>query len=138
MRSVAAPDLAAAMAAGEPADPEPTTITSYVPLDGTGITSDEAAHARVLAGVVTGVGFLGAGVIFRGAGKVSGITTATLIWALAAIGCTIGFGFPWIAISATIFIMIVLGLVDVAEHLFPRLRREQDVAALGSKEGDEG
>lgn len=94
----------------------------------TGITSDDSAHARVLAGIVTVVGLLGAGVIFRGAGKVSGITTATLIWALAAIGCTIGFGFPGIAVGATISIMIVLGLVDVAEYLFPRLRPAQESA----------
>ena len=101
----------------------------------TGITSDEAAHARVLAGIVTGGGFLGAGVIFRGAGKVSGITTATLIWALAAIGCTIGFGFPGIAVGATVSIMIVLGLVDVAEYLFPRLRPEQDSAGGDPSDG---
>lgn len=92
------------------------------------ITDDEAAHARVLAGVITGIGFLGAGVIFRGGGQVSGLTTATLIWALAAIGSTIGFGLTGVAVVATISIMIVLGLVDLAEYLFPGLRREQDVA----------
>jgi hypothetical protein len=50
--------------------------------------------SRVVTGIVTGVDFLGAGVIFSQGGRAQGITTAALIWALAAIGVTIGFGYP--------------------------------------------
>ena len=102
--------------------------TSYFMTIAGEITDDANALARVIAATITGVGFLGAGVIFRGDGRVSGITTASLIWALAAIGCTIGLGHPLVAIAVTVAIMVVLGLVDIAEHLFPRLRQEVDVS----------
>lgn len=81
---------------------------------------------RVLASLVTGVGFLGAGVIFSQGGKVQGITTATLIWALAAIGAVIGFGHPWTAAAATITVVGVMVLVDAIEAKFPELRREHE------------
>lgn len=80
-------------------------------------------YARVLSSIITGVGFLGAGVIFRGGTQVSGITTAALIWGLAAVGCTIGFGHPEIAIIATIVIMGALAFVDLLEWVFPRLKQ---------------
>lgn len=101
--------------------------TAFLMALATDITSDEPAHARVLAGIVTGVGFLGAGVIFRGSGHVSGITTASLIWALAAIGCAIGLGYIGVAIAATLSIMMVLALIDFVEYLFPRLKKEHEV-----------
>ncbi|MDJ0994943.1 MAG: MgtC/SapB family protein [Dinoroseobacter sp.] len=81
---------------------------------------------RVMASVISGVGFLGAGVIFSRGARVSGITTATLIWMLAAVGCTIGFGYPYVAALATIIVMSVLALIDVAEALVPRLKENSD------------
>lgn len=54
------------------------------------VTSDGADPARVLAQLVTGVGFLGAGVMFSREGSVTGVTTAAVIWMLAAIGAAIG------------------------------------------------
>ena len=47
---------------------------------------------RVAAQVVTGIGFLGAGAIFRSKGGVSGLTTAALMWLTAALGMAVGFG----------------------------------------------
>ena len=82
--------------------------------------------ARVMAGIITGIGFLGAGTIISNRGRIQGITTASLIWALAAIGITIGFGYPITAIVTTAVIMSVLALIDWAERRFPRLRREID------------
>jgi putative Mg2+ transporter-C (MgtC) family protein len=82
--------------------------------------------SRVITGVVTGVGFLGGGVIFSQGGRVQGITTAALIWTLAAIGVTIGFGYPITAMVTTALIMAVLTLIDLAERRFPRLRRKID------------
>ncbi len=82
--------------------------------------------SRVLASIISGIGFLGAGVIFAQDGRVSGITTATLIWALAAIGACIGFGYPVAAIVATLVIMGILGLVDFLETTFDRLSKEHD------------
>ena len=51
-----------------------------------------ADPSRVAANVVTGVGFLGAGIILRDHGRTTGLTTAATIWATAAVGTAIGFG----------------------------------------------
>lgn len=90
------------------------------------ITPEGGDPTRVLAAVITGVGFLGAGVIFSQGGRIRGITTASLIWALAAIGAVIGFGHAWVGIAATAIIMVVLAIVDWLEWQFPRLRKESD------------
>ena len=56
------------------------------------ISSAESDPTRVLGQLVTGIGFLGAGVMFSRAGVVTGVTTAAVIWVLAAIGAAIGLG----------------------------------------------
>ena len=67
--------------------------------------------ARVAAGVLVGVGFLGAGVIIRtGEGILAGLTTAATIWAVAAIGLAAGTGLYVVAAVATALILIVLYL----------------------------
>ena len=50
--------------------------------------------SRVLGQVVTGVGFLGAGVILARGGAITGVTSAAVVWVLAAIGSTVGLGRP--------------------------------------------
>lgn len=57
-----------------------------------GIESFPATAEKLIAGVVTGIGFLGAGMIMREGGNVRGLTTAASIWAVAAIGVVIGAG----------------------------------------------
>ena len=66
--------------------------------------------ARVAAGVVTGIGFIGAGVIFRGmkGDKVVGITTAASVWVTAAIGVAAGCGMYAISILTTVITVLVL------------------------------
>lgn len=65
--------------------------------------------ARIAAGVVTGIGFLGGGIIFKGEGGVlANVTTAASIWFSASIGMTIGFGWYFIAVIATVFAALVL------------------------------
>jgi putative Mg2+ transporter-C (MgtC) family protein len=69
----------------------------------------EADPSRVAAGIVAGVGFLGAGAIIRrGEGVVAGLTTAATIWAAAGIGIAAGVGFYLIAAVATVIILIIL------------------------------
>jgi len=72
--------------------------------------SGMADPARVAAGVVAGVGFIGAGVIFRGmSGEgVAGLTTAASIWATAAVGLAAGAGMWLIAIIAAVITFGVL------------------------------
>lgn len=58
-----------------------------------GVDDFPATAEKLIAGVVTGVGFLGAGVIMRqGTGEVRGLTTAASIWAVAAVGVVVGAG----------------------------------------------
>ena len=47
---------------------------------------------RIAANIVSGIGFIGAGVIFKGDNRINGITTAATIWVTAALGMTIGMG----------------------------------------------
>jgi len=69
-----------------------------------------ADPARIAAGVVTGIGFIGAGVIFRGmrGDKVMGIPTAASIWITAAIGIAAGAGLYIIATAVTVITLLVL------------------------------
>ena len=63
---------------------------------------------RIAAQIVSGIGFLGAGAIMRGDGHISGLTTAATIWVIAAIGVAIGFGFPVIALGASLVVLLIL------------------------------
>jgi len=65
---------------------------------------------RIMAGIATGIGFLGAGTIFRAENHITGLTTAASIWAVAAIGITIGLGEYILGASATILVIIILQL----------------------------
>jgi putative Mg2+ transporter-C (MgtC) family protein len=72
--------------------------------------------SRVMQGVITGIGFLGAGVILRDvSGKITGLTTAAMIWIAAVLGLASGAG-RWIEVSvATVLIFLVL-LLERWEH----------------------
>lgn len=80
---------------------------------------------RVAAQIVTGIGFLGAGVIFREGYTVRGITTAATIWAAAAVGIAIALGLYIVAVLGT---LLVFGLLE-ARPLTRRVER-----AVRSKE----
>jgi len=73
--------------------------------------------SRVAAGVVVGIGFIGAGVIFRGPrnGEVTGLTTAASMWAAAAVGLAVGSGLYVISIAATLLIVISLMLSRILD-----------------------
>jgi len=72
---------------------------------------DPAAHrelSRVVQGVITGIGFLGAGSILQSGGHVRGLTTAASIWVVAAIGVAAGGGETGYAVALTVATWIVL------------------------------
>lgn len=75
---------------------------------GGGISYDAA---RIPAQIVSGIGFLGAGAIMQDKGNIIGLTTAATIWVVAAIGMTVGYGFPVIATIFTLTILSVLRLL---------------------------
>ena len=66
--------------------------------------------ARIIAGIATGIGFLGAGTIFKAKDEVHGLTTAASVWAVAAVGLSIGFGYYLMMLIAVLLILIILQL----------------------------
>jgi len=63
---------------------------------------------RIAAGVITGIGFLGAGTILREQTEVKGLTTAASLWVVAGLGLAVGCGFYNAAVYATALTLIVL------------------------------
>jgi putative Mg2+ transporter-C (MgtC) family protein len=97
-----------------------TSTTVFVTL---GMQVHAGDPTRVLGQVVTGVGFLGAGVMMVRERSVYGVTTASVIWMLAAIGATIGFGFLRAAIALaalTVFVLIGVQLLESSVIWFAR------------------
>jgi putative Mg2+ transporter-C (MgtC) family protein len=91
-----------------------------------GATAERADPTRVVGQVVTGIGFLGAGVILTREGRILGVTTAALIWVTAAIGSVIGFGYVKTALVITaLTLAILLGVEYLEELLDRRLKRGQ-------------
>ncbi len=78
---------------------------------------------RIAAGIVTGIGFLGAGVIFREGYTVRGITTAATIWAAAAIGMAIGRELYLVAGLGTLIIFVVLEARPFTRRVDDAIRR---------------
>lgn len=78
---------------------------------------------RVLGQVVTGVGFLGGGVIMTRDGLVTGVTSAAVVWVLAAVGAAIGAGRLGLAVVISLVTVSVLVGVEKLEHAFSQLRR---------------
>jgi putative Mg2+ transporter-C (MgtC) family protein len=72
---------------------------------------------------VTGIGFLGGGVILSQGGLIRGMTSAAVIWTLAAIGAAIGLGYYAQAIALSLISAVVLVGIQRLEHSFRALRR---------------
>lgn len=73
--------------------------------------------SRIASGVVSGIGFLGAGMIFVNKKTVTGLTTAAGVWATSGIGMAIGAGMYWIGGAATLVIL----LIQIILHITPNL-----------------
>jgi putative Mg2+ transporter-C (MgtC) family protein len=72
---------------------------------------------RVAAGVITGVGFLGAGAIIQARGTVHGLTTASVIWAVAGLGLAVGAGYYLISIVFTVLVVLILVLLRKIDQI---------------------
>jgi putative Mg2+ transporter-C (MgtC) family protein len=80
-------------------------------LVGTSVFSDAVAEARILEGLITGIGFIGGGAILKGKGSVSGTATAASIWNTGAIGVAVAYGRFEIAILLSAINFITLRFV---------------------------
>jgi len=82
-----------------------------------------ADPARLAAGIITGIGFLGAGAIIAGGKEVHGLTTAASIWVVSAIGVAVGAGLYFIAVVTAILSVLILELWKIE---YPREKKKKD------------
>lgn len=81
---------------------------------------------RIASNIVTGIGFLGAGVIFKDDNRVNGMTTASAVWASAAVGMCIGNNEYWLAAATTGLILIVLVIFGFLQTYLERRYQTRD------------
>ena len=84
-------------------------------MTGFAFTSATGDSGRVAAQIVTGIGFLGAGVILHGRRFVTGVTTAAIIWVAAGIGMTVGAGYPIAGLGLSLLVNRVLKVAELFE-----------------------
>ena len=85
------------------------------------------AMSRVIQGLVTGIGFIGAGTILKleGEEEIIGLTTAAGIWMTAAIGITVGLGAVGVGLMSTALALVILALAQPIEDLVQKRRAAQ-------------
>ncbi len=81
---------------------------------------------RIAANILTGLGFIGAGVIFKEENHISGITTATTIWMVAALGITAGAGYVALSLFGTLIVLIILVLMIYIQDWIADLNMQRD------------
>ena len=79
-----------------------------------------ADPSRVASQIVTGIGFIGAGIIFLRGTSVQGLTTAAGVWVAAAIGMAVGLGFYSVAIFTAFLVVAIVFLIGLIEHRMAR------------------
>ncbi len=93
-------------------------ISVYIAANGRG------DPGRVAAQVVTGIGFLGGGLLLRTGDTVRGLTTAAGIWAVAALGLAAGAGMYFITIVGTLLVLVVLTILRQVEARYFKTKEE--------------
>jgi putative Mg2+ transporter-C (MgtC) family protein len=81
---------------------------------------------RIASQIITGIGFLGAGAIIRGAGSVSGLTSAATIWFLGALGILIGCSYPITGILLAVVVVLLLSAVALLERGYEKFIRQRE------------
>jgi putative Mg2+ transporter-C (MgtC) family protein len=81
---------------------------------------------RIASNIVTGIGFIGAGVIFKEGITVNGLTTAALIWITAALGMAIGYHNYPLAIVVSAIVVIVLFVLEPVQRFINKFHRVKD------------
>ena len=81
---------------------------------------------RIASNIATGIGFVGAGVIFKGDFGVNGITTAAMIWVTAALGMGIGAGYEWVSVIACLLILLMLFVFGLLENWIDHINQTRN------------
>lgn len=87
------------------------------------ISLGESSPDRIASTIITGIGFLGAGVIFKDGLTINGITTATTIWIAAALGMAVGAGEYFIALIGSVVVLIVLSWFEGIQRVVVRMHQ---------------
>jgi putative Mg2+ transporter-C (MgtC) family protein len=94
----------------------------------------EGDPRRIAAAVVSGVGFLGAGMILRHQGSILGLTTAATVWLVAALGMGIGLGYYQLVIVATLLVILILwGIPRFLKLINARLTNTYEIKSTGGE-----
>jgi putative Mg2+ transporter-C (MgtC) family protein len=88
-----------------------------------GIFISGSTNDRIASNIVTGIGFLGAGVIFQSENRINGLTTAATIWITAALGMGIADGFYLLVLISTAIVLISLFLFTKLENLIDKVNQ---------------
>lgn len=80
---------------------------------------------RIISNIVTGIGFLGAGVIFKDGLTVTGLTTASTIWICAALGIAIGVGEYFVAIVGSAIVIVVLSVMEKLQLFIEHMHQDR-------------
>jgi putative Mg2+ transporter-C (MgtC) family protein len=81
-------------------------------------SAESGDPGRIAAQIVSGIGFLGAGVILRGNNGVTGLTTAATVWLLGALGIIIGIGYPLSGVGITLIMLLLYAITSRLERWF--------------------
>jgi putative Mg2+ transporter-C (MgtC) family protein len=107
-----------------------------------GQVSLSLGDTRIAAGVVQGIGFLGAGLVFQRGTNIKGVTTAATIWAMAAVGLIVASELWLLALLTTVTIISLLELAPVSDLVLKRSREQGlthgDAVPSDEEEDDEG
>jgi putative Mg2+ transporter-C (MgtC) family protein len=87
------------------------------------MTISHSTDDRIASNIVTGIGFLGAGVIFKADNRINGITTAATIWTAAALGMAIADGAYILVAFSTVLVLAVLWLLTRLERVIDRVNQ---------------
>jgi putative Mg2+ transporter-C (MgtC) family protein len=90
------------------------------------ILGDPGNRDRVASNIATGIGFVGAGVIFKGDFGVNGITTAAMIWVTASLGMAIGAGYELVALISCGMILLMLYIFSRLEGWIDRVNQTRN------------
>jgi putative Mg2+ transporter-C (MgtC) family protein len=99
--------------------------------------SNTTSPDRIASNIVTGIGFIGAGVIFKEGISVNGLTTAALIWVTAALGMAVGYHNYPLAIVVASMVVVVLFVLEPVQKFINRFHRVKDyrirTSSIGAK-----
>jgi len=87
-------------------------------------------NTAIAAYIVSGVGFIGAGAIFKDGFSISGLTTAGIIWLAAAVGTAIGFGEFYLAATFMVASLVIIFLTPVINSLFPSKKSNRQITLV--------